>query len=244
MGRDAQRVWHKSTPRSAISSAAAGLAINADLDYHPAHETAIMEIRQTVADIVDRSVAGRLRGRGSCAAAIIGHRNRVTEWASKSSDRMIARGADRLRLLTWLSLALIAAYASGLASAAEAGVAGYWQEEPSGAVIQIVQCAEGLCLTIVALPSHHPHTDVHNPDVKLRGRALCGLRIGQGFTQTDSQHADGGDLYDPKSGRTYSGSMAVQGNTLKLRGYLGIKFLGRTETWTRIGQPYPKCTPG
>jgi uncharacterized protein (DUF2147 family) len=237
VGRDAQRVWHKSTPRSAISSAAAGLAINADLDYHPAHETAIMEIRQTVADIVDRSIAGRLRGR---AGLLRGGDHR----ASKSGDRMIARGADRLRLLTWLSLALIAAYASGLASAAEAGVAGYWQEEPSGAVIQIVQCAEGLCLTIVALPSHHPHTDVHNPDVKLRGRALCGLRIGQGFTQTDSQHADGGDLYDPKSGRTYSGSMAVQGNTLKLRGYLGIKFLGRTETWTRIGQPYPKCTPG
>jgi uncharacterized protein (DUF2147 family) len=123
-------------------------------------------------------------------------------------------------------------------------VTGYWQEEPSGAVIQIAQCAEGLCLTIVALPASRPHADVHNPDVRLRQRPLCGLRIGQGFTQTDSQHADGGHLYDPRSGRTYSGAMTAEGNTLKLRGYFEIKFLGRTETWTRVWQPHYKCTPG
>jgi uncharacterized protein (DUF2147 family) len=123
-------------------------------------------------------------------------------------------------------------------------VRGYWQE-PSGAVIQIAQCTEGLCLKIVALsPSDHPHTDVHNPNEKLRGRPLCGLRVGQDFTQTDSQHADGGHVYDPKSGRTYSGSMTAQGDTLKLRGYLGIELLGRTETWTRVGQGHAACVPG
>ena len=70
---------------------------------------------------------------------------------------------------------------------------------------------------------------------------LCGLRVGQGFTQTDPQHADGGHVYDPRTGRTYSGSMTAQGNTLKLRGYLGIQLLGRTETWTRVGQGYATC---
>lgn len=147
-------------------------------------------------------------------------------------------------LLIWLSLALMAAYASGFASAAEGGVTGYWQEGPSGAIIRIARCAEGLCLTIVALPSADPHTDAHNPEAKLRGRELCGLRIGQGFTQTDPQHADGGHLYDPKSGRTYSGSMTAEGNTLKLRGYLWSKFLGRTETWVRVGQSHAKCMSG
>lgn len=156
---------------------------------------------------------------------------------------MIAPGAHRRSLLNWLSLALIAVYANGFANAAERGVTGYWQEEPSGAVIRIAHCAEGLCLRIVALPSNHPHTDVHNPEVKLRGRQLCGLLIGQGFTQTDPQHADGGHLYDPKSGRTYSGSMTVDGNTLTLRGYLWMKYFGRTETWTRVGQSHVKCTP-
>ena len=130
------------------------------------------------------------------------------------------------------------------ANADEIGIRGFWQE-PSGAVIQVASCAEGLCLKIVALsPGDHPHTDVHNPDAKLRGRPLCGLRIGQDFTEPDSQHAEGGSIYDPKSGHTYSGSMAAQGNTLKLRGYLGIKLFGRSETWTRLKQGRATCTPG
>ena len=154
-----------------------------------------------------------------------------------------ARVGTRLGVMLWLSLASTAARTAGPASAAEGGVRGYWRE-PSGAVIQIAQCAEGLCLRIVALSQgDHPHTDVHNPDKKLRGRSLCGLRVGQDFTQTDSQHAEGGHVYDPKSGRTYSGSMTAQGNTLKLRGYLGIQLLGRTETWTRVGQDHSRCAP-
>ena len=157
---------------------------------------------------------------------------------------VVPRVGTSLGLMIWLSLASTALHWCSPASAAEAGVRGYWQE-PSGAVIQIAQCAEGLCLKIVALsPGDHPHTDVHNPDEKLRGRPLCGLRVGQDFTQTDPQHADGGHVYDPKSGRTYSGSMTAQGDTLKLRGYLGIELLGRTETWTRVGQGHAACVPG
>jgi uncharacterized protein (DUF2147 family) len=155
-----------------------------------------------------------------------------------------ARVGGRLGAVIWLSLASSAGHTSGAASSGEAGVRGYWRE-PSGAVIQIAECAQGLCLKIVALsPGDHPHTDLHNPDEKLRGRSLCGLRVGQDFRQTDLLHADGGHVYDPKSGRTYSGSMTAQGNLLKLRGYLGIQLLGRTETWTRAGQGYAACVPG
>lgn len=157
---------------------------------------------------------------------------------------VVARVGTRVGLMIWVSLASTAVHGGAPATAADAGVRGFWQE-PSGAVIQIAQCAQGLCLTIVALsPGDHPHTDVHNPDKKLRGRALCGLRVGQGFTQTDSRHADGGHVYDPRSGRTYGGSMTAQDNTLKLRGYLGIEWLGRTETWARVGQDHATCAPG
>jgi len=38
--------------------------------------------------------------------------------------------------------------------------------------------------------------------------------------------------------------MTAQGNTLRLRGYLGISLLGRTEIWTRVGQGHATCTPG
>lgn len=156
------------------------------------------------------------------------------------SRPLVARVGARLAVTIFLSLAVRSGHTSGPPGA---GVSGYWQE-PSGAVIQIAQCAEGLCLNIVALsPGDHPHTDVHNPDEKLRGRTLCGLRVGQDFTQTDALHADGGHIYDPRSGRTYSGSMTAQGDTLKLRGYLGIQLLGRTETWTRVRRRYAPCAP-
>jgi uncharacterized protein (DUF2147 family) len=144
-----------------------------------------------------------------------------------------------------ICLALVSTASSAdLPEAAQRSVTGYWQE-PSGAVILIAPCAEGLCLKIVTIPpGNHPRTDVNNPDEKLRNRALCGLRIGQDFKQTDPQHADDGHVYDPKSGHTYSGSLTAQGSTLKLRGYIAIKLLGRTETWTRVGQGYAKCPPG
>jgi len=156
----------------------------------------------------------------------------------RATRPVFARVGTCFSLLAWLS----AASTPSPLSAADSDVRGWWQE-PSGAVIQIASCAEGLCLKIVALSGgDHPHNDVHNPDAKLRGRALCGLQIGQHFTQTDRQHAEGGRLYDPRSGQTYSGSMTAEGNTLKLRGYLGIKLLGRTEIWTRVAPGQRTCT--
>jgi uncharacterized protein (DUF2147 family) len=120
-----------------------------------------------------------------------------------------------------------------------AGIAGYWRT-PSGAVISIAACGRTLCLTIAALSrGRHPATDIHDPDPRLRGRPLCGLRIGAGFTPIDARQASGGHLYDPKSGRTYSGSMRLAGNTLRLRGYIGLPIFGRTETWVRAAAPPP-----
>ncbi len=122
-----------------------------------------------------------------------------------------------------------------------ATVRGYWRE-PSGSVLRIARCEDGLCIQIVALsPRAHAGVDVHNPDPRLRGRRLCGLRIGAGFVEQDSQHAGGGHIYDPRTGRTYHGSMTAQGDRLKLRGFVGISLFGRTETWTRAGPVVSPC---
>lgn len=120
-------------------------------------------------------------------------------------------------------------------------IRGYWRE-PSGSVIRIAGCGPGLCLDIVALPpGPHPSADVRNPDPKLRAIPLCGLRIGEGFIERDSRHAEGGHLYDPKSGHTYRGSMVADGDRLELRGYLGLKLFGRTQTWMRVPGAPRQC---
>ena len=79
--------------------------------------------------------------------------------------------------------------------------------------------------------------DQLNPDKSLRSRPICGLRIGDGFKPDGPAAAAGGHIYDPESGKTYSGKMERQGDTLKLRGYIGFALIGRTEVWNLTQAP-------
>jgi uncharacterized protein (DUF2147 family) len=112
---------------------------------------------------------------------------------------------------------------------------GDW-ETPAHSVVRVEACGAEVCLRVVKLPPDAPATlDVNNPEKSLRTRALCGLVVGTGFREDGSGKLAGGRLYDPKSGRTYSGTIAVAGDALMLRGYWGVALLGRSETWRRVG---------
>lgn len=72
-----------------------------------------------------------------------------------------------------------------------------------------------------------------NPDPGLRDRALLGLSIFANLKSSGSNKWRG-EVYDPDSGKTYKCTLTlVDADTLKLRGYVGISLLGRTETWSR-----------
>jgi len=44
----------------------------------------------------------------------------------------------------------------------------------------------------------------------------------------------GGRIVDPRNGRTYRATMRLDGaNRLRLRGFVGVRAFGRTETWER-----------
>ena len=118
--------------------------------------------------------------------------------------------------------------------AGSTGVKGDWIG-PTGSVVRVYDCADAVCLKIVKLPANAPATnDGHNPDAALRTRTLCGADIGTAFHAVDADHLDGGRLYDPTSGKTYKGSIAAEGDKLKLHGYVGVSLFGRTETWKRV----------
>lgn len=75
--------------------------------------------------------------------------------------------------------------------------------------------------------------DENNPDPELRDRSLIGLKILEGFEYDDGEYEDG-DIYDPKSGNTYSCTMRLEeDDRLYVRGYVGISLIGRTTYWTR-----------
>jgi uncharacterized protein (DUF2147 family) len=79
-----------------------------------------------------------------------------------------------------------------------------------------------------------PKLDSNNPNINKRNNPRLGLEIMKGFTFNGDDEWKNGDIYDPETGKTYSAYMYLkERNTLKLRGYIGFSFLGRTETWTR-----------
>jgi len=80
-----------------------------------------------------------------------------------------------------------------------------------------------------------PKKDAKNPDKKLQSRELQGVELLTNFTKKSGGTYEGGQIYDPKSGKTYSCKMSLKGeDKLDIRGFLGLSILGRTETWTRI----------
>jgi len=79
-----------------------------------------------------------------------------------------------------------------------------------------------------------PKTDKNNPDESLRSRQELGLELLKDFTYDGDSVYEDGTIYDPKNGKTYSCKMTIDGNKLKIRGYIGISLFGRSEVWTRV----------
>jgi uncharacterized protein (DUF2147 family) len=67
-----------------------------------------------------------------------------------------------------------------------------------------------------------------------KGKPLLGLVIIKGLTKDDDEWTDG-DILDPTKGKLYSCTIKLDGkDTLKVRGYMGISLIGRTQKWTRV----------
>jgi uncharacterized protein (DUF2147 family) len=79
-----------------------------------------------------------------------------------------------------------------------------------------------------------PKLDKHNPDVNMRSRTELGIELLRDFVFDGDKGYENGTIYDPKNGKTYSCKMTLDGNVLKIRGYIGISLFGRTEIWTRV----------
>lgn len=88
----------------------------------------------------------------------------------------------------------------------------------------------------IPLEDGKPRVDKNNSDAARRNDPVIGLVLVKEFTwDADGEEWNSGTVYDPKSGNTYSGYMKlVDRDKLKLRGFIGISLIGRTEYWTRV----------
>lgn len=80
-----------------------------------------------------------------------------------------------------------------------------------------------------------PKTDSNNPDESMRNVPLRGYRILKDFEYKGNGEWANGTIYDPENGNTYSSVINMKDeNTLDIRGYVGVKTFGRTDTWRRL----------
>ncbi len=76
--------------------------------------------------------------------------------------------------------------------------------------------------------------DKKNPDKQKHNNDILGTIIISDFTFNGTNKWDGGKIYDPGSGKSYSGTMKLRSaNVLELRGYIGITLIGKTEILTK-----------
>ena len=71
---------------------------------------------------------------------------------------------------------------------------------------------------------------------KNKNKPIFGMVILNGLEKNGNEWK-GGKILDPKNGKYYSCYITLLNkNKLKLRGFIGISFLGRTEYWYRVNE--------
>jgi uncharacterized protein (DUF2147 family) len=69
---------------------------------------------------------------------------------------------------------------------------------------------------------------------KLKNAPMLGLKIIQNMRRQGDEWR--GHIMDPQSGKVYNAtlSLADEGQSLDVRGYIGVPLFGRTQTWQRM----------
>jgi uncharacterized protein (DUF2147 family) len=90
-------------------------------------------------------------------------------------------------------------------------------------------------LVPASMPDGQTLTDIHNPDPARHKIPLIGLVFLRDFKPAGNAQWRDGTIYDPRSGKTYSCSIQMEGNdTLAVHGFIGLSLFGRTEHWRRL----------
>jgi uncharacterized protein (DUF2147 family) len=126
-------------------------------------------------------------------------------------------------------------------------VLGKWWNEEKDAHIEIYSCEGRICGKIIWLKEpNYPADDAkgmagkskvdrENSDTAKRELPILGMNLVWGFTHAGENVWEGGSIYNPREGKTYKCKMTLENqDTLKVRGFIGISLIGKTNIWTRF----------
>jgi uncharacterized protein (DUF2147 family) len=87
-------------------------------------------------------------------------------------------------------------------------------------------------------PGEGPDDVCSNCTGDLRNQKMLGLTIltNMQANPKDPTYWSGGKILDPETGKVYKCHLTVapDNKTLKVRGYIGVSLIGRTQTWNRM----------
>jgi len=134
-----------------------------------------------------------------------------------------------LRTKNILCALLVTGMLTSVAMADAQEIAGTYVNETGRTKVQISECNVGVCGTIVWMSK--PVNDVNNPDASKRDRSVVGI---QAVTLKETGSGTyAGTLYDPESGKTYSGKAKLLGDAVELSGCVMGGLICKSSTWRR-----------
>jgi uncharacterized protein (DUF2147 family) len=151
---------------------------------------------------------------------------------------------SRSKLLAVFSTMAAALAVATTVAVAEPSAVGLWQKTEDGKPVVWVLIVdrngvfEGAFAKMFPKPGEKTDYACNKCEDDRKDKPLLGLSFIRDMKRKSGSalEYEGGNILDPRDGAIYHALMSVSedGQTLHLRGYLGIPMFGKTEDWTRV----------
>jgi uncharacterized protein (DUF2147 family) len=141
-----------------------------------------------------------------------------------------------------LAIFLIALFSSCVSAQNADPALGVWKtiDEKTNQPSSLIRLEEkngeliGVVLELIPTPGEALVTHCNLCKDERKGKPIVGMTIVKGLKKVKQGSWSDGEILDPEEGEIYKAKIAIDDDkNLRVRGYIGIPLLGRTQIWIR-----------